>query len=85
MYAGYTVPPYYDSMIAKLIVRAGDREACIKKMQRALDEFIVEGIKTTVPFHQRLMRHPDFVAGNFTTKFMETFDLTEGPAEVEGA
>ena len=85
VYAGYTVPPYYDSMIAKLIVRAGDREACIKKMQRALDEFIVEGIKTTVPFHQRLMRHPDFVAGNFTTKFMETFDLTEGPAEVEGA
>ena len=77
VYAGYTVPPYYDSMIAKLIVRAADREQCIKKMQRALDEFIVEGIKTTVPFHQRLMRDPDFRAGNFTTKFLETFDLSE--------
>ncbi len=77
VYAGYVVPPYYDSMIAKLICRAATREDCIKKMQRALDEFIVEGIKTTVPFHQRLMRHPDFIAGNFTTKFLETFDLTE--------
>ncbi len=77
VYAGYTVPPYYDSMIAKLIVRAATREDCIKKMQRALDEFIVEGIKTTVPFHQRLMKHPDFRAGNFTTKFLETFDLTD--------
>ncbi len=77
VYAGYTVPPYYDSMIAKLIVRASTREDCIKKMQRALDEFIVEGIKTTVPFHQRLMRNADFRAGNFTTKFLETFDLTD--------
>ncbi len=77
VYAGYTVPPYYDSMIAKLIVRAATREDCIKKMQRALDEFIVEGIKTTVPFHQRLMKHPEFRAGNFTTKFLETFDLTD--------
>ena len=80
VYAGYVVPPYYDSMIAKLICRASTREDCIRKMQRALDEFIVEGIKTTVPFHQRLMRHPDFIAGNFTTKFLETFDLTEHPA-----
>jgi len=77
VYAGYTVPPFYDSMIAKLICRAPNREECIKKMQRALDEFIVEGIKTTVPFHQRLMRHPDFRSGNFTTKFLETFDLSE--------
>ena len=77
VYAGYTVPPYYDSMIAKLIVRAATREDCIKKMQRALDEFIVEGIKTTVPFHQRLMKNADFRAGNFTTKFLETFDLTD--------
>ena len=75
VYAGYTVPPYYDSMIAKLIVRAKDREACIKKMQRALDEFIVEGIKTTVPFHQQLMRDENFRAGNFTTKFLETFKM----------
>ena len=82
VYAGYTVPPYYDSMIAKLICRANTREECILKMQRALDEFIVEGIKTTVPFHQRLMRDPNFRAGNFTTKFIETFDLTEeGPAK----
>ncbi len=80
VYAGYTVPPYYDSMIAKLICRAATREDCIKKMQRALDEFIVEGIKTTVPFHQRLMRDPAFRAGNFTTKFLDTFDLSEeGP------
>ena len=80
VYAGYTVPPYYDSMIAKLIVRAKDRASCIRKMQRALDEFIVEGIKTTVPFHQRLMRDERFRAGDFTTKFLETFDLSEGPA-----
>ncbi|MFK8055443.1 MAG: acetyl-CoA carboxylase biotin carboxylase subunit [Saprospiraceae bacterium] len=81
VYAGYTVPPHYDSMIAKLIVRASNREECILRMQRALDEFIVEGIKTTVPFHQRLMRDPDFKSGNFTTKFMETFNLVEGPVE----
>ena len=79
VYAGYTVPPYYDSMIAKLICRASTREACIRKMQRALDEFIVEGIKTTVPFHQRLMRDENFKSGNFTTKFLETFNLKEGP------
>ena len=57
---GYTVPPYYDSMIAKLICKAQTREECIKKMQRALDEFIVEGIKTTIPFHQKLMQNEDF-------------------------
>src|SRR5690606_2916344 len=57
VYAGYTVPPYYDSLIAKLICKAQTREECITKMQRALDEFIVEGIKTTVPFHQKLMRN----------------------------
>ena len=79
VYAGYTVPPYYDSMIAKLICRASTREDCIRKMQRALDEFIVEGIKTTVPFHQRLMRDENFKSGNFTTKFLETFNLKEGP------
>ncbi|MFZ1495563.1 MAG: acetyl-CoA carboxylase biotin carboxylase subunit, partial [Saprospiraceae bacterium] len=62
VYAGYTVPPYYDSMIAKLICKARTREECITKMERALDEFIVEGIKTTVPFHQRLMRDEQFRA-----------------------
>ncbi|MEM7101575.1 MAG: acetyl-CoA carboxylase biotin carboxylase subunit [Bacteroidota bacterium] len=74
VYAGYTIPPYYDSMIAKVICKAQTREECIKKMQRALDEFIVEGVKTTVPFHQMLMRNEDFIAGNFTTKFLENFD-----------
>ena len=75
-YAGYTVSPYYDSMIAKLICKAETREECIKKMQRALDEFIIEGIKTTVPFHQQLMRDERFKAGKeVTTKFLEEFDL----------
>ena len=77
VYAGYIVPPYYDSMIAKLICKAQTREECIKKMQRALDEFIVEGVKTTVPFHQALMKGPDFRSGNFNTGFMETFDIGE--------
>jgi acetyl-CoA carboxylase biotin carboxylase subunit len=74
--AGYTIPPYYDSMIAKLIVRAGDRPAAIAKMRRALDEFIVEGVKTTVPFHRRLMDDPRFIEGHFDTSFMNGFDLS---------
>jgi acetyl-CoA carboxylase biotin carboxylase subunit len=75
VYSGYTVPPYYDSMIAKLICKAQTREECITKMERALDEFIIEGIKTTLPFHQQLMRNPDFRAGNFHTGFLNTFKL----------
>jgi acetyl-CoA carboxylase, biotin carboxylase subunit len=75
VYAGYTVPPYYDSMIAKLICRAQTREECIAKMERALDEFIVEGINTTVPFHQALMKNKDFREGNFNTGFMSHFDM----------
>jgi acetyl-CoA carboxylase, biotin carboxylase subunit len=75
VYAGYTIPPYYDSMIAKLIVRARTRQECIQKMSRALDEFIAEGIKTTVPFHQMLMRNEDFIKGNFTTKFIDGMNL----------
>lgn len=74
VYAGYSISPYYDSMIAKLIVRARTREEAILKMERALDEFIVEGIKTTVPFHQRLMRNEDFKKGNFHTGFLNTWD-----------
>ncbi|MEO7175298.1 MAG: acetyl-CoA carboxylase biotin carboxylase subunit, partial [Saprospiraceae bacterium] len=74
VYAGYTVPPYYDSLIAKIICKAQTREECITKMARALDEFIVEGVKTTVPFHQKLMRNEDFRAGNFTTNFLNTWD-----------
>jgi acetyl-CoA carboxylase, biotin carboxylase subunit len=76
-YAGYTIPPYYDSMIAKLIVRAQTREECIKKMERALDEFIIEGVKTTVPFHQKLMQNADFKAGNFHTGFLNLWNFKE--------
>ena len=73
VYAGFMIPPNYDSMIAKLIVTAQTREEAINKMKRALDEFVIEGIKTTIPFHRQLMEHPDYVAGNYTTKFMEDF------------
>lgn len=75
VYAGYMVPPYYDSMIAKIICRAGTREACITKMQRALDEFIIEGVKTTVPFHVALMKDEGFRKGNFDTGFLNDFDF----------
>jgi acetyl-CoA carboxylase biotin carboxylase subunit len=75
VYAGYTIPPNYDSMIAKLITTAQTREEAIAKMRRALDEFVIEGIKTTIPFHRQLMDHPDYLAGNYTTKFMEDFVL----------
>ena len=77
VYAGYSIPPHYDSMIAKLICRAQTREECIKKMQRALDEFIVEGVKTTIPFHKKLMKNEDFKAGNFHTGFINTFDFVD--------
>src|SRR5690554_336430 len=72
-YSGYTIPPYYDSMISKLITVAQTREEAIMKMRRALDEYIIGGIKTTIPFHQKLMLDDDFNKGNFTTKFMEDF------------
>ncbi|KGO91083.1 acetyl-CoA carboxylase biotin carboxylase subunit [Flavobacterium subsaxonicum] len=77
VYSGYTIPPNYDSMIAKLITTAQTREEAISKMKRALDEFIIEGIKTTIPFHRQLMDEPDYVAGNYTTKFMEGFKMKE--------
>ncbi len=77
VYAGYTVPPYYDSMVAKLIVRAKTREEALDKMERALQEFVVEGIDTTIPFHLKLMRNEDFRKGNFTTKFLETFNYKD--------
>ncbi len=75
VYDGYMIPPYYDSMIAKLITTAQTREEAINKMKRALQEFIIEGVKTTIPFHQQLMENPDYLAGNYTTKFMEDFEL----------
>ncbi len=75
VYAGYSIPPFYDSMIAKLITTAQTRDEAIDKMRRALDEFVIEGVKTTIPFHRALMDHPDYLAGNYTTKFMEDFSL----------
>ncbi|MDA0774098.1 MAG: acetyl-CoA carboxylase biotin carboxylase subunit [Bacteroidetes bacterium] len=75
VYSGYVIPPFYDSMIAKLITTAQTREEAINKMRRALDEFVIEGIKTTIPFHRKLMDHPDYIAGNYTTKFMEDFKM----------
>ena len=77
VYSGYVIPPHYDSMIAKLITTAQTRQEAINKMKRALDEFYIEGIKTTIPFHRKLMDHPDYIAGNYTTKFMEDFDIEE--------
>lgn len=77
VYAGYVIPPYYDSMIAKLIVTAETRKEAIAKMLRALNEFTIEGIKTTIPFHIKLMQHPDFVAGKYTTKLMESFSMED--------
>ena len=74
VYSGYTIPSNYDSMISKLIVVARTRDEAILKMKRALGEYIIEGVKTTIPFHQKLMEDPDFVKGNFTTKFMEIFE-----------
>lgn len=81
VYSGYTIPPNYDSMIAKLITTAQTREEAINKMKRALDEFVIEGIKTTIPFHRQLMDHPDYLAGNYTTKFMEDFEMNPMPIE----
>lgn len=75
VYAGYTIPPNYDSMIAKLISVAQTREEAINKMYRALSEFVIEGVQTTIPFHLKLMQDDNFKAGNYTTKFLETFEL----------
>jgi acetyl-CoA carboxylase biotin carboxylase subunit len=75
VYAGYVIPPYYDSMIAKIITVARTREEAIDTMSRALSEYVIEGIKTTIPFHQQLMRNKDFREGNFTTKFLESFQM----------
>ena len=75
VYTGYTIPPYYDSMIGKLITMAQTREEAIAAMHRALSEYIIEGIKTTIPFHLQLMKNENFRKGNFTTKFLETFKM----------
>ena len=75
VYANYMIPPFYDSMIAKLITVAQTREEAILKMTRALDEFVIEGIKTTIPFHQKLMKNANFQKGKYTTKFMDDFEM----------
>ena len=76
-YAGYEIPPYYDSLVAKLIVRGKTREEAIDKMFRTLDEFIIEGIQTTIPFHKKLMQDDRFRSGSFDTGFVETFDFKD--------
>ncbi|MCL6444314.1 MAG: acetyl-CoA carboxylase biotin carboxylase subunit, partial [Alicyclobacillus sp.] len=74
-YAGYSVPPYYDSMIAKLIVWAPTRAEAIDRMLRALGEFRIEGVRTTIPFHQRLLQHEKFRAGEVSTRFLEEYEI----------
>jgi acetyl-CoA carboxylase biotin carboxylase subunit len=81
MYAEAVVPPYYDSLIAKLIVRGKDRPEAIARMARALDMFIVEGIHTSIPLHRRIMRDPEFIAGRIDTKFMERFLAETTPSQ----
>jgi len=76
VYAGYTIPPNYDSMIGKLIVTAQSREEVLVRMKRALEEYVIEGVKTTIPFHIKLMDDPIFKSGHFTTKFLEDFDFS---------
>lgn len=75
IYAGYTIPPFYDSMIGKLIAIAQTREEAINTMERALSEYVIEGVKTTIPFHLQLMKDEKFKSGDFNTKFIETFEL----------
>lgn len=75
VYSGYSIPSNYDSMIAKLITTAQSREEAISKMRRALDEFVIEGVKTTIPFHRQLMDDPRYIAGDYTTAFMDTFKM----------
>jgi acetyl-CoA carboxylase, biotin carboxylase subunit len=75
VYTGYTIPPYYDSMIGKLIAIARTRDEAINTMYRALSEYVIEGVKTTIPFHLQLMQNEDFRKGNFTTKFLESFKM----------
>jgi acetyl-CoA carboxylase biotin carboxylase subunit len=76
VYAGYTIPPNYDSMIAKLVVSGQTREEVLKRMKRALQEFVIEGIKTTIPFHIKMMDEPGFIKGDFTTNYLDDFDFS---------
>ncbi|MBS1618390.1 MAG: acetyl-CoA carboxylase biotin carboxylase subunit [Bacteroidetes bacterium] len=83
IYAGYTIPPYYDSLLAKVICRAKSREECIVKMERAMKEFIIEGVKTTIPFHIALMNNPEFRAGKYDTGLLERFDYAAAIREMD--
>jgi acetyl-CoA carboxylase biotin carboxylase subunit len=83
IYAGYTIPPYYDSLLAKVICRAKSREECIVKMERALTEFIIEGVKTTIPFHIVLMNNPEFRAGKYDTGLLERFDYAQAIRDMD--
>ena len=71
LYAGYSIPPYYDSMIAKLIVYGRSREGCIMRLRRALEEMVVEGVRTSIPLHQELLRQPDVLSGDYSIKWLE--------------
>ncbi|MCS6818932.1 MAG: acetyl-CoA carboxylase biotin carboxylase subunit, partial [Chitinophagales bacterium] len=82
IYAGYTIPPYYDSLLAKVICRAKSREETIVKMKRAMQEFFIEGVKTTIPFHIALMDNEDFRKGNYDTGLLERFDYVSAMKEV---
>jgi acetyl-CoA carboxylase biotin carboxylase subunit len=81
-YSGYRIPPTYDSMIAKLIAYGKTRDHALRKMRRALDEFVVEGVQTTIPFHQQLMDDERFKRGEFDTRFLDDFEMQPAPAEV---
>jgi acetyl-CoA carboxylase biotin carboxylase subunit len=83
VYSGYTVPPFYDSMIAKVICRAKSRQECIVKMERALNEFIIEGVKTTIPFHLALLKNQDFIDGNYDTGLLDRFDYVSAIKELK--
>jgi Biotin carboxylase len=80
-YEDYVIPPYYDSLVAKLIVHDRSRTEAIQRMRRALDFFVVEGIQTSIPLHKKILRDPDFVAGNFSTRFMEGFLQKRDPKQ----
>jgi acetyl-CoA carboxylase biotin carboxylase subunit len=71
LYSGYRIPPYYDSMIAKLIVWGHSRDGALRRLRRALEEFVIEGVKTTIPLHQALLDEPDFQSGDYTIKWLE--------------
>ncbi|MFN4217364.1 MAG: acetyl-CoA carboxylase biotin carboxylase subunit, partial [Brevinematales bacterium] len=75
IYTGYEIPKYYDSLVAKVLAWGRDRQEAIARMRRLLDEMRIEGIKTTAPFHRQMMDNPDFIKGNYSTKFMENFKL----------